>query len=45
MAMGGSSNTVLHMFAIAKEAGVDFELKDINAISKRVSHIAKFLHL
>ncbi|MBN2824337.1 MAG: dihydroxy-acid dehydratase [Campylobacterales bacterium] len=41
MAMGGSSNTVLHMLAIAKEAGVDFELEDINAISKRVSHIAK----
>lgn len=41
MAMGGSSNTVLHMLAIAKEAGVNFELKDINAISKRVSHIAK----
>jgi len=41
MAMGGSSNTVLHMLAIAKEAGVDFELKDINSISKRVSHIAK----
>ncbi len=41
MAMGGSSNTVLHMLAIANEAGVDFNLKDINAISKRVSHIAK----
>jgi len=41
MAMGGSSNTVLHMLAIAKEASVDFNLKDINAISKRVSHIAK----
>lgn len=41
MAMGGSSNTVLHMLAISKEAGVNFELKDINAISKRVSHIAK----
>ncbi len=41
MAMGGSSNTVLHMLAIAKEAGVDFELSDINAISQRVSHIAK----
>jgi len=41
MAMGGSSNTVLHMLAIAKEANVDFNLKDINAISKRVSHIAK----
>jgi dihydroxy-acid dehydratase len=41
MAMGGSSNTVLHMLAIAKEADVNFELKDINDISKRVSHIAK----
>ena len=41
MAMGGSSNTVLHMLAIAKEANVDFNLADINAISKRVSHIAK----
>ncbi len=41
MAMGGSSNTILHMLAIAKEAGVDFKLEDINKISKRVSHIAK----
>ncbi|GEC72734.1 dihydroxy-acid dehydratase [Flavobacterium flevense] len=41
MAMGGSSNTVLHMLAIAKEANVDFNLEDINKISKRVSHIAK----
>jgi dihydroxy-acid dehydratase len=41
MAMGGSSNTVLHMLAIAKEAEIDFNLEDINAISKRVSHIAK----
>ena len=41
MAIGGSSNTVLHMLAIANEADVDFELKDINKISKRVSHIAK----
>jgi len=28
MAMGGSSNTVLHMLAIAKEAGVNFAIKD-----------------
>ncbi len=41
MAMGGSSNTVLHMLAIANEAGVDFKLKDINEIGKKVSHIAK----
>ena len=41
MAMGGSSNTVLHMLAIAIEADVDFNLSDINKVSKRVSHIAK----
>jgi dihydroxy-acid dehydratase len=41
MAMGGSSNTVLHMLAIAKEAKVNFNLEDINSISKKVSHIAK----
>jgi len=41
MAMGGSSNTVLHMLAIAKEAEVNFNLADINKVSKRVSHIAK----
>ncbi|MBS9782538.1 MAG: dihydroxy-acid dehydratase [Arcobacter sp.] len=41
MAMGGSSNTVLHMLAIAQEAKVNFNLEDINKISKRVSHIAK----
>lgn len=41
MAMGGSTNTVLHMLAIANEADVNFQLKDINSISKNVSHIAK----
>ena len=41
MAMGGSSNTVLHMLAIAKEANVDFSLEELNEISKKVSHIAK----
>ncbi len=41
MAMGGSSNTVLHMLAIAKEADINFNLEDINKISKEVSHIAK----
>ncbi len=41
MAMGGSSNTVLHMLAIANEADVDFDIADINKISKQVSHIAK----
>ncbi len=42
MAMGGSSNTILHMLAIANEAGVDFNIADIIGISKRVSHIARF---
>jgi dihydroxy-acid dehydratase len=41
MAMGGSSNTVLHMLAIAQETNANFHLSDINKISKKVSHIAK----
>ena len=41
MAMGGSTNTVLHMLAIAKEAGVEFSLESINAIAAKVAHIAK----
>jgi len=41
MAMGGSTNTVLHVTAIAKEAGVDFDLKELNEIAKHTSHIAK----
>ena len=41
MAMGGSSNTVLHMLAIAKEADVDFKIENINAIAEKVAHIAK----
>jgi len=41
MAMGGSSNTVLHMLAIAKEAEVDFPIQKINEIADNVAHIAK----
>jgi dihydroxy-acid dehydratase len=41
MAMGGSSNTVLHMLAIAKEADVDFNIEKINEIADKVAHIAK----
>jgi len=41
MAMGGSSNTVLHMLAIAKEAEVDFNIEKINEIADNVAHIAK----
>ena len=41
MEMGGSTNTVLHMLAIAKEAEVSFSLESINEIAKKVTHIAK----
>lgn len=36
IAMGGSSNTVLHLLAIAHEAGVDFTMKDIDNLSRKV---------
>jgi dihydroxy-acid dehydratase len=41
MAMGGSSNTVLHMLAIAAEAGVPFDLGTIERIGRQVAHVAK----
>jgi dihydroxy-acid dehydratase len=41
MAMGGSSNTVLHMLAIAREAGVAMDLATIERIAGRVAHVAK----
>lgn len=41
MAMGGSTNTILHMLAIAKEAEIDFGLQSINQIAQNVAHIAK----
>ncbi|MGM9906768.1 dihydroxy-acid dehydratase [Limosilactobacillus sp.] len=41
MAMGGSTNTVLHGLAIAHEAGIDYTEEDINKIAKRTPHIAK----
>ena len=41
MAMGGSSNTVLHMLAIAAEAGVPFDLAAIDRIGRQVAHVAK----
>jgi dihydroxy-acid dehydratase len=40
MALGGSTNAVLHLMAIAREAEVDLELDDFNRIGKRVPHIA-----
>jgi dihydroxy-acid dehydratase len=39
-ALGGSTNAVLHLLAIANEAGVDLELEDFNRIAAKVPHIA-----
>jgi dihydroxy-acid dehydratase len=41
MAMGGSTNTVLHTLAIAHEAGIDFDLSELNDISKNTPYICK----
>ncbi len=41
MAMGGSTNTVLHTLAIANEAGIDYDLERINAIAKRTPYLSK----
>ncbi|TSA20026.1 MAG: dihydroxy-acid dehydratase, partial [Betaproteobacteria bacterium] len=41
IAMGGSTNTVLHLLATAHEAGVDFTMKDIDRMSRRVPNLAK----
>lgn len=41
MAMGGSTNTVLHMLAIAREAGVPYDLSRINELSRRTPNICK----
>jgi len=41
MAMGGSTNTVLHTLAIAHEAGLDYDLDRINAISRKCPNICK----
>ena len=41
IAMGGSTNTVLHLLAAAQEAGVDFTMADIDALSRTVPHLCK----
>lgn len=41
IAMGGSTNTVLHLLAVANEAGVDFRMSDIDALSRRVPCLCK----
>ena len=41
IAMGGSTNTVLHLLAVAQEAGVDFKMSDIDALSRQVPCLCK----
>ena len=41
IAMGGSTNTVLHLLAVAQEAGVDFTMRDIDALSRKVPCLCK----
>ncbi|HET9013981.1 MAG TPA: dihydroxy-acid dehydratase [Thermomicrobiaceae bacterium] len=41
MAMGGSTNTVLHGLALAREGGLDYPLERINDVAQRVPHICK----
>lgn len=41
IAIGGSTNTVLHLLAVAQEAGVDFTMSDIDRLSRHVPHICK----
>jgi dihydroxy-acid dehydratase len=41
IAMGGSTNTVLHLLAIAREAGVDFTMKDMDRLSRNVPTLCK----
>ena len=41
IAMGASTNTVLHLLAVAQEGGVDFSMKDIDALSRRTPFLCK----
>ncbi len=41
IAMGGSTNTILHLLAAAQEAGVDFSMADIDVLSRRVPQLCK----
>ena len=41
IAMGGSTNTVLHLLAVANEAGTDFKIDDIDALSRKVGVLCK----
>ena len=41
IAMGGSTNTVLHLLAVAHEAGVDFKMEDIDRLSRKIPVLCK----
>jgi len=41
MALGGSTNSVLHLIAIAHEAGIDFPLSEVNEISGKTPHLSR----
>ena len=41
IAMGGSTNTVLHLLAVAQEGGIDFTMNDIDRLSRHVRHLCK----
>lgn len=43
MAMGGSTNTVLHTLAIANEAEIEYNIEDINKVAERVPYLAKIM--
>lgn len=43
MAMGGSTNTVLHTLAIAHEAEIPYDMKEINEVAKRIPYLAKIM--
>jgi dihydroxy-acid dehydratase len=41
IAMGGSTNTILHLLAMAQEAGVDFTMADMDRLSRRIPYLCK----
>ena len=41
IAMGGSTNTILHLMAMAREGEINFDIKDIDGLSRRVPHLSK----
>ena len=41
IAMGGSTNTILHLLAAAQEGEIDFDMEDIDRLSRKVPHLCK----